>query len=601
MDRKFLLLPLFLLMSQYLFAGTVCTPQSAQLCAAVDDEGWIYINGTYIDYFPYVNHDQSGVYPKCISLSGAQLALLQPTSNMIAIRVLNTNANEIWGSWSLDITCQGGTHSYVQSGSGAGVSMYHDNTGCPADPPPTSGGRDWYDPLYNTGGSGVSWVAPTVVTGQKWGKRIWDPQTGNLLQALGYDANSTAGVADCRQLFFRQGFDLVVETPQPSPTFTIQKSANQTTGIQGQDLTFTVRVCNTGGGTFGNPVTINDVWSHSEWRYNGPYGSIYDTLQGEITQGNSGTNASWVFLGGLQGGSCYTFVFGVRDDVYPAQECVQWNNRVAVNYQSVERAVSTVVLTNFCPSPTRTPMPPVLSLVKSANPTSGIVNGTNISFNLRLCNTGGIMNSGTLTLVDDYTSSLDNWQYDGPYYIGNPATGINNISASNSGKITTYTITFQNPGFTGCVDIPMNMHMTSAPVSCTWYNVGRLGSWNGSPTIVSTVQMVNVCSTPSFTATRTRTPTPTYTRTITMSPSFTLTPTPTFTRTPTPTFSRTPTPTFTRTVTATYTRTPTATFTRTATPTPPITPTFTHTRTATPTFTRTATPTRTPTPTPTPM
>jgi hypothetical protein len=553
----------------------VCAPQSAILCAAVDDMADIYINGVYIDQFPYVIWDQAGVYPKCVSLSPAQLAMLQPAGNMIAVKDLNTECCELWASWSLDITCVGGGHAYVSSDSGDPITMYHDNSACPAtDAPVDGGGLVWYDPLYNSATSGVSWTAPSIVSGQKWGKRIWDPQTGDLLPALGYSTSSPAGVMDCQQLFFRQGFSLAKDATPVPPVFTISKSASRVSNITGPgDISFTVRVCNTGGGTFGNPVYVPDAWDSSQWMFNGPYGSVTDIIQGQIDQGNNGQTASWIFQAGVQSSSCYDLVYTLR--AYTSVDsCSVWNNDSQVEYLGTPQAYSTVTLTNYCPPP------PAFTLVKTANKTTGIAINDDITFTLQLCNTGGAAVTGTALIVDDYSSSLDTWQYLGPYYISSPAAGISDITVSTVGKITVYTVNFSAVGFTGCVDIPMYLRLMSVPVGCTWYNIAAFGGYNGSPTIVSTVVMNNACGF-SPTATPTITVTPSRTNTCVCTVSFT--PTRTFTMTSTHTY------TMTRTITAgTVTQTRTFTATRTST--------FTQTRTFTPTRTQiagTATPSRT--------
>jgi len=284
---------LLLIFSNKIYTAS-CTPTMALLCVAPDDHAWVYINGIFIDEFHYVNWDETGVEPKCVTLTSGQLSSLQPTGNIIAVRNLNTNCCEIWSSWSLDVFCAGGGHSFVASGSGSGVSMYHDNSPCPADTPVPSGGYQWYQGQYNQGGSGLNWVAPTIVTGQKWGKRIWDPQTGDLLPALGYSTTSGAGTDDCMQLFFRQPFDLPIEPTPPPPTFTIQKSANPTTNIKGpSEITFTLHICNSGGGTRGNILRVIDTWvppGGDTWRFAGfivggsNVGWNYtDTLFGSIT------------------------------------------------------------------------------------------------------------------------------------------------------------------------------------------------------------------------------------------------------------------------------------------------------------------------------
>src|ERR1035437_690835 len=611
--RCLLFLPIIILLNVLPVFGATCTPQSAVLCASVDDVAEIYLNGTDLGGFTYVNWNQTGVYPKCLTLSLAQLALLTATGNVLAVKDYNSNCCEIWASWTLDIKCTtGNDHAYISSGSGAGIQFWRSApSSCPVvDPANDGSGRTWYNPLY-TGAGG--WGAPTVVTGQKWGKRIFDPANGNLDPTLGYSSSSAAVDNDCQQLFFRQGFDLTIDPTPAPPHFTIVKSSSQTTNIKSPgSLSFTIVVCNTGGGTVGNPVEMVDNWTNSNWQYQGPYTNIYDTNQGEIdlVQGNP---FKWTFVNGMNGGTCFTFNALLQGNNDP--NCFTWYNNSQVNYPlGSPQAYSTVTLKNICPTPTITPLPPVFTLAKTANPTSGIVLNTEISFNLHFCNTGGIAMNGSVNIFDDFTSLVsEQFQFDGPYNLSNPAPGIQQWSTSYGGnKTANITIQFTNPGFTGCIDIPMTGHISQPPITtCNWFNYARLDSYTAVspalPTRVMTVNMSNVCSTPSFTVTNTRTYTVTVTRTPTASQSatYTRTYTPTFTatptRTPTPTFTNTnsPTPTFT----ATPTRTPTPTFTNTNSPTPTFTatptrtptPTFTNTNSPTPTFT--ATPTRTPTPT----
>lgn len=566
------------------FSATVCTPESAYMCAAVDDQAWVYINGIYVDYFPYVNWDQAGVYPRCVTFTAAQLASLAPTGNVLAVKDLNTNCCEIWASWSLNITCQSGQHSYVSSDDGTPISMWYDERGCTVptptpggsplpDPTHTSSSRTWYDPLYVEGTSGLSWVAPTIVTGQKWGKRIWDPASGDLLPALGYSATSPAGVNDCKQLFYRQGFDLPVEPTPAPPNFTITKSANPNSNIgfaPPDTITFTLRICNTGGGTQGNPVVIDDIWTGAadNWDYFWPY-TYTDTLFGQIVKTGSGKSATITFESGFLSNRCFDYSFAVKLNSGVPTFCDSWINTANLMYLAQPTKVATAPVTHYCPPPAN------FTLTKSASTTTLSGPNQQFTFTLRLCNTGGAAWTGTMYLNDDMTSAPGDsgyWQYEGPYFTDNPAVGIDYISTSGStNEDRRYEIKFQQPGFTGCVDIPFYNKTTGNYACGPWYNRVSMEPYLTYPTRVSTVDMYNYCS-PTFT--------PTHTRTITQ----TRTPTPTYTRTPTPTFTRTPTPT--RTVT--QTNSPSG-----------MSPTFTPTRTPTPTFTRTITPTFTITPQPT--
>lgn len=521
--------------SSTLFASA-CNPVSAQLCAAADDYAVVYLNGTFIDTFSYCDKGNPSCTPKCESLTTAQLALLTDTGNYICVEDQNTATDEFWASWSLDITCSGVGAPQVQiSSDNRPVSLYYNPT-CvnPAPAPALNGGYNWYDPLYNQGTSGLSWVPPVPMSGQKWGKRISDPSTGNLLGALCYTA-SYASTA-CGALFFREGFAL---TPNPTPVppnFTITKSANPSTLI-GQTppstVTFTLHICNTGGGTQGNPVVINDTWTNStdNWSYYLP-GTYTDLVFGEIDYSGSNPNATITFANGFNANTCYDYVFSVV--MYSGQPtfCLNWSNAAILNYLSVPVATASVGLSDYCPPP------PSFTLTKSTS--TSTVNGPNqnITFTMHLCNTGGVAWSGTMTLFDDMSSApggSGSWQYTGPYYVGAPATGINNYSTSGSDNVhRTYTIAFQQPGFTGCIDIPYYCNSSCCNYGCgPWQNIVSM-AYFASPTVVASVAMMNICS-PSFTPTFTRTPTPTYTVTNTTSPTFTktntVTATPTVTQT----------------------------------------------------------------------
>ncbi len=537
-DKLFFLIFIIIFIIPKILFSASCTPTMAVLCVAPDDHAWVWINGIYVDEFHYVNWDEEGVFPKCVTLTSGQLSSLLPTGNIIAVRNLNTNCCEIWSSWSLDVFCAGGSHSFVSSATGSGVSMYHDNSPCPADTPTASGGYQWYQGPYN--GGGLSWVAPVIVTGQKWGKRIWDPHTGNLLPALGYSVSSTAGTNDCMQLFYRQPFDLPIEPTPALPNFTITKTANPSTNI-GQNppdtITFTLHICNTGGGTFGNDVVIYDDWvdSADNWEYFWP-GDYTDPIFGYIDEAHSGKGVTITFQDGFLANTCYDYIFAVRLYSGVATYCNVWHNVARLSYLSQPTRVATATLSNYCPPP------PNFTLVKSASKTTMTGRDEPLTFTMRLCNTGGAAWTGTMYLVDDMTSAPGEWIYEGPYYWGNPAPGIDHISTSGgTSTYKTYEIVFKQPGFTGCIDIPFYTK-TAYNYGCgPWHNDAILQSYFGSPTIVSTVNMQNLCS-PTFTRTRTSTFTPVYTYTRTPTPGG---PSPTFTRTQTftPTFS--PTPTFT--------------------------------------------------------
>lgn len=575
---------LFLILNVSPVFSATCTPISAQLCAAVDDWSQIFINGNLVtnaslptfpgvggvgnDGFPYCNVG-AACSPMCISLNATQLGWLKATGNVISVRTLNTGYAELWTSYSLDVVCSGGGHSYVSSADLANMKMYYDSA-CPDGDIPQYGGRNWYDPLYNWSSSGLLWTPPFIEDGQKYGQRLMDPQTGNLLPAISYATDSNTNDNDCKEIFIRHGFDLPIEPTPAPPDLSITKSVNPASNY-GQttpyDITFTLHICNAGGGTAGNPVTISDNWADSldnfDWQW--PNSNIYDTVFGEIDITRSGKTMSLLFKDGFPSNSCYDFKYalkpngGSNNNTGAPNFCEVWHNIADLSYlaQPVKEAI--VTINNFCPPP------PNLTLVKSANITTLTGKDQQFSFNLQLCNTGGAAWSGDIWILDDYSSypGVD-IQCDNPYNQSNPAPGIIEWKTTNpTTRQRLYQIRLQQPGFTGCIDLPDNMK-TGYNWGCgPWHNDATLQSYMGLPTVVSKVNMLNLCS-PTFT--------PTFTLTVTPSKTMTLTYTYTYTKTATPSWTVTntvgvPSSTFTRTLTQTYTRTQTPTYTITPQPT----------------------------------
>ena len=351
------LLMIFVFSISSVFSAT-CTPASAILCATVDDQAEFYLNGTLIDSFVYCGAADACVV-KCVSLTPAELLLLQPTGNILAARLLNLQASQMWMSWSLDITCSEGGHSYVSSASIADIQALHDSSACPADPLANDiAGKHWYDTSYIT--TTVSpWMTPVVVTDKKWGKRIFDPGTGSLLPALGYDSNSYAGSNDCQQIFFRQTFDMPIDPTPVPPNFAITKSASQIHQIAGpQQDTFTLSICNTGGGTKGNVVTITDNWITSDnWQFQGlrfggnnVWGQFTDPIFGSISAVGSGPPTTFTFDNGFPANSCYDLSF-VLQTYNPTTQCLTWTNNATLNYLATPGIVGSLTLDDSCPTP----------------------------------------------------------------------------------------------------------------------------------------------------------------------------------------------------------------------------------------------------------
>lgn len=249
----------------------------------------------------------------------------------------------------------------------------------------------------------------------------------------------------------------------------------------------------------------------------------------------------------------------------------------------------------FTLTPVTPPGPPVLTITKSANPTTNITSATRVTYTLNVCNTGGFTDK-PVTITDTYNSGF---RYDGPNG-GNTPNGPNFTNAGN-----VVTITWPN-GIPGNACQPVSFWVTDDyqdpnTESCiVRANQASVAYNNNSSNLTANSNNVNVTMlcipTPTPTFTNTFTPTWTFTRTNTNTPTWTYTPT----RTNTNTFTLTNTNTFTQTYT--HTRTNTNTFTPIPTNTYTPTWTFTWTPTWTNTFTvvvPTATRTRTPTATPT--
>ncbi len=580
----------FVLFNFSLHAATVCTPQAAVLCAAVDDIADVYINGIYLATFGYVDVSLTGqVAPKCMQLNTAQLnsLALAPFTNVIAVHDQNTECCEMWATWSMDITCTDGGHSYVDSDSGNGVDYSEDTNVCcnPTATPvgtavscdlgPTEGGLTWYNPLYNENGTWAS-ASTIVYNGTEYGQKISSFEFHSPLPPLGFGSIATG----CQQVFYRQGFTLNEEpTPKP-PAMTISKTLVSNTFLGGNNeiVSFAFHICNTGGGTT-QTVWTNDQWTDqpvgsggSGYQYQGPYGANSAGFVGGFYYGDISSNALannlnpyLIFEEGFPGVTCTGCTTPCYDFTWLAESwnivyCENWYNSVTLTWQ-VGNASSGVPVTNFCPSKTFTPTnsptytatptatktftitpTPVFTLVKTSNITTISSTNTNLTFTLSICNNSGAATQD-ITVIDDYSSDAgDGWQYQGPYYTGNPGPGLASLSGSSSAYIATFILVPTAAGFTGCFTWQMYLSNNSAYSTCNWNNNASLSYPGQAASPVSTVNMADTCKSPTWT------------------PTFTISPTvgqsPTYTPTFTPTKTYTITPTYTYTATSTYTSTP---------------------------------------------
>ncbi len=363
---------IFLVLLNYsLHAAVICTPQSAVICAAVDDIADIYVNGIYLGTFGYVDMSMTGqASPTCMSLNTAQLTPLNlvPTGNILAVHDQNTGCCEMWATWSMDITCQGGAHSYVESDSGDGIDYFEDANACcnPTPVPvgteiscdlgPNDGTYTWTDPNYTE--SGWSPASGIVYTGIGYGQKTDSFQFNNVMPPLGFGGIA----AGCQQIFFRQAFNLnEMPTPAP-PNLTITETSDKTFVTGPNDIvSFSLHICNTGGGTT-NPVATVDSWTDtmSAWQYQGPWGILSGSSNGFYYGNISGGAANGppavpiIFDNGFPGVTCtgcntpcydYTWML----ESWNIASCVGWYNSVTLTWQTGSASSGTEI-DNFCPT-----------------------------------------------------------------------------------------------------------------------------------------------------------------------------------------------------------------------------------------------------------
>ncbi|MBP7791732.1 MAG: hypothetical protein KA120_01580, partial [Candidatus Goldbacteria bacterium] len=486
---------------------------SARLCGNFDDYAQVYVNGNLIGSYNYINWD-SGSGITCITFSTSYLNA--SGSNVIAIKVQDTNGGEVWASWYMDVTYDNGQHAYNSSNDGGGkIASTYD---CGTAPPNDGGGNSWTSPSYSLHSS---WPGSVQVTATTWGKVFYDPSTGQRLRPYSYNASGSSSGHGC--LYMRWGVTLTPEDPPPGPTFSITKTASKTTDITTDSITFTLRICNTGGYTTSR-VYILDQWSTNEFGYDATNSAGNQNSAYGPNFSNSGQQVTVDFPNGFEGNTCINVWFKVQDYYFDtsAENCQVRNNFASVYYGGSSRGSSTVTLRMRCvsptPTPTRTRTPaPSPTQTRTLTPTP----------------------SRTLTQTWTRTRTL---------------TPSPSPSPSRTPTPTYSRTPSPTPSRTPTPSPSPTYSRTPTP----------------SPTRTPTPSYSRT-PTPSPSPTYSRTPTPSPTRTPTPSPS--RTPTPTYSRTPSPTPSPTPTPSPSWTTTPSYSRTPTTSPTRTPTPSPSRTPT----------------------------
>ena len=319
-----------------------CTPTSARMCVASDDWSQVWVNGTSLGTFGYVNWDSSSS-PPCVTVP--LNALTANGSNIcLGIYTQNTAVDNTYSSWVLDVTCNGGNHSVITSESG-GLSENYVASGSPcAQAANDSSGNPWYATNYTGGGFSGSGAQVTATT---WGKSIYNPITGQIVPFRGNDASGSYGDASgC--IMWRQCTTL--PNPQPTigpPNVTITKTLAGSGFPSSQNLavTFNVVVNNTGGPCTTSPLNVTDsfttnttaggantfqfqcwVWNSACW-YGGGAGSSGPTSV-------NGTVASW---GTFPATTSRTLQVSAISYYWPTGSCAALVNNVQIQVAKAAR------------------------------------------------------------------------------------------------------------------------------------------------------------------------------------------------------------------------------------------------------------------------
>jgi uncharacterized repeat protein (TIGR01451 family) len=373
------------------------SPSKVQICVAVDDYAEVWINGTDIGQFNYVNWDQNGVYPTCVTISPS---LINETGNIVALDIGNLRCCEIWGSWAIDTTCADGTdHSYISSND-PGNWLYKIPNACVTTPVPPNdtNGATWWSSTY-IGVATPTWVPPVSDTGMIWGKQIYDPRTGQLLRPISYNSGGNAATGDCQHLFMRQAFDMVTQTPPPPPSFTITKSVvGKSTQLNTNDkVTYVLNICNNGVAEPGF-VSINDTFDPG-FGFSGFEGPNGGCNNGYNFGPNYCPNSGYFqvqYPKGFPGFTCVNVTVYVQDYWVDSSEYCKVRNNVANFVGPVETATSnTVSVSMYCPGT------PTLSL--TFTPTNTITPTFTFSPTFTVTNT--ITFSPTKTKIPTWTNS----------------------------------------------------------------------------------------------------------------------------------------------------------------------------------------------------
>jgi uncharacterized repeat protein (TIGR01451 family) len=249
--KKLLLIAAALVLSvtAYVAVFSACTPVTAYISGVADDSATIYINGTEVATFTYIDKTATTMPP--IYTFDPALLFYDGSDNYIAFKNVNSAVSQILSAWWISVECASGENVFITSNDG-GYDMYNDPTGVNVPP------ADWMDPSFTDPTNLFTGTGQQVaIPGAYWAKNLIDPRTGQEMNMISY--NTTGATSDPNQIIYYGKHLTLTTVDSPESFLYISKTASPSTNITwNQCVMFTVTICNSGAPIY-SPVTLTDV------------------------------------------------------------------------------------------------------------------------------------------------------------------------------------------------------------------------------------------------------------------------------------------------------------------------------------------------------
>jgi outer membrane protein assembly factor BamB/expansin (peptidoglycan-binding protein) len=365
--------------------SSLCNPTSASICVSSDDYSVVYVGGTLIGTFPYAGAPgtSNAAYPTCMSVP---IALLTGSEVCLAVETQNTNPENTYSAWDLDITCAGGGHSEITN-SGTGISVDYVGVGNPAPAPANDGsGNPWYNPNY----AGVSFTTSycsSGVTASIWANALFNPATGTALPFISnncsgdYSTSNNSGA-----LFWRQC--TTIPNPQSllsAPNITLsttQTSAVTNLGQNAVTILYNINLCNSGGAITNGSTTLAlnfpvntsncNAFQFVCWGYGDAF-QPYSMCYYSSSNGNGNepsVNGNELIFPSL-GSGCLTITAQVVDYFAPVTCCQTLVSQAAVTWPGGTTASNSVSFITTCN--TSVTSTPTVTPTMTVTPTATII------------------------------------------------------------------------------------------------------------------------------------------------------------------------------------------------------------------------------------